>query len=103
MINMARPAAVDAFARAPLPKRFCNLDRLLHARQNAWMRGTACKLIERLFGVTIRQTAINDLNLQPRKTHGRPGCIVVVMLVRQASSPSESRNRRGSNTPVIEG
>ena len=30
-MNDARPPAADAFARAPLPKRFCNLDRLLFA------------------------------------------------------------------------
>src|SRR5262249_5882804 len=29
-------------------------------------------------------------------------CTVLVILVRQASSPPESQNRRGSNTPVIE-
>jgi hypothetical protein len=29
MMNTARSATADAFARAPLPKRFCNLDRLI--------------------------------------------------------------------------
>jgi Xaa-Pro dipeptidase len=31
MIKSQRPHSADAFARTPLPKRFCNLDRLLHA------------------------------------------------------------------------
>src|SRR5438876_10924015 len=31
MTNSQRPHSADAFVRAPLPKRFCNLDRLLHA------------------------------------------------------------------------
>ena len=39
MINIARPATVDAFARAPLPKRFCNLDRLLHAMKARGLDG----------------------------------------------------------------
>ena len=65
-------------------------------------RGHGLQGDRKLFGVTIRQAAMNDLNLQPGQTRGRPGCVVFMMLVRQASSPSESQNRRGSNTPVIE-
>jgi hypothetical protein len=30
-MNTAPSVTADVFARAPLPKRFCNLDRLLHA------------------------------------------------------------------------
>src|SRR5262245_39565338 len=39
MINTARSATADAFARAPLPKRFCNLDRLLHAMKARGLDG----------------------------------------------------------------
>jgi Xaa-Pro aminopeptidase len=39
MMNTARSATADAFARAPLPKRFCNLDRLLHAMKARGLDG----------------------------------------------------------------
>ena len=39
MMNTARSATVDAFARAPLPKHFCNLDRLLHAMKARGLDG----------------------------------------------------------------
>src|SRR5215813_11725141 len=39
MVNTARSAPVDAFARAPLPKRFCNLDRLLFAMKARGLDG----------------------------------------------------------------
>src|SRR5262249_61667062 len=39
MMTTARPATADAFARAPLPKRFCNLDRLLHAMKARGLDG----------------------------------------------------------------
>jgi hypothetical protein len=39
MMNTAPSATIDAFARAPLPKRFCNLDRLLHAMKARGLDG----------------------------------------------------------------
>src|SRR5215831_17358814 len=39
MVNTARSATADAFARAPLPKRFCNLDRLLHTMKARGLDG----------------------------------------------------------------
>src|SRR5262245_33092322 len=39
MMNTARSATAEAFARAPLPKRFCNLDRLLHAMKARGLDG----------------------------------------------------------------
>ena len=44
-MNTVPSATVDAFARAPLPERFCNLDRLLHAMKARGLDGivaTAC-------------------------------------------------------------
>jgi hypothetical protein len=38
-MNTARSATADAFVRAPLPKRFCNLDRLLHAMKARGLDG----------------------------------------------------------------
>jgi len=39
MTNAARSPSADAFARAPLPKRFCNLDRLIHAMKARGLDG----------------------------------------------------------------
>src|SRR6266508_2917410 len=39
MMNTAHAATADAFARAPLPKRFCNLDRLRHAMKARGLDG----------------------------------------------------------------
>ena len=39
MMNTARSATAEAFVRAPLPKRFCNLDRLLHAMKARGLDG----------------------------------------------------------------
>jgi Xaa-Pro dipeptidase len=39
MMHTARSATADAFARTPLPKRFCNLDRLLHAMKARGLDG----------------------------------------------------------------
>src|SRR5919204_4259987 len=39
MLNIVRSATTDTFARAPLPKRFCNLDRLLHAMKRRGLDG----------------------------------------------------------------
>jgi len=39
MKNTSPSATADAFARVPLPKRFCNLDRLLHAMKARGLDG----------------------------------------------------------------
>jgi Xaa-Pro dipeptidase len=39
MTNAARSPSADAFASAPLPKRFCNLDRLIHAMKARGLDG----------------------------------------------------------------
>src|SRR6516162_8753035 len=39
MMNTAPSATTDTFARSPLPKRFCNLDRLLHAMKARGLDG----------------------------------------------------------------
>jgi Xaa-Pro aminopeptidase len=39
MTNAARTPSADAFARAPLLKRFCNLDRLIHAMKARGLDG----------------------------------------------------------------
>src|ERR1700731_5083050 len=39
MTNAARSPSADAFARAPLPKRFCNLDCLIHAMKARGLDG----------------------------------------------------------------
>ncbi len=38
-MNTATPAPNEAFARRPLPKRFCNLDRVLHALEARGLDG----------------------------------------------------------------
>src|SRR5439155_5122932 len=39
MMSAPSPASAEKFARAPLPKRFCNLDRLLHAMKARGLDG----------------------------------------------------------------
>jgi Xaa-Pro dipeptidase len=39
MTHAARSPSADAFARAPLPRRFCNLDRLIHAMKARGLDG----------------------------------------------------------------
>jgi len=39
MMDAPRPHSADRFARAPLPKRFCNLDRLRHAMKARGLDG----------------------------------------------------------------
>src|SRR4030081_234638 len=39
MTNAARTPSADAFARAPLLRRFCNLDRLIHAMKARGLDG----------------------------------------------------------------
>src|ERR1700730_382726 len=39
MMDTTRSATVDRLARAPLPRRFCNLDRLLHAMKARGLDG----------------------------------------------------------------
>ena len=57
MMNTARSATVDAFARAPLPKRFCNLDRVLHAMRRAASTGSWRRSEQRLLPVVQRHRA----------------------------------------------
>ena len=45
-------ASSDVFARKPLPKRFCNLDRLLHALEARGLDGIVATLPNNVFYLT---------------------------------------------------
>ena len=48
-MNAAKPASSEAFARRPLPKRFCNLDRVLHALKARGLDGVVATTPNNVF------------------------------------------------------
>lgn len=48
-MSARKPAAADAFPRRPLPKRFCNLDRLLHALKARGLDGIVATVPQNVF------------------------------------------------------
>ena len=51
MTAASRPSA-SAFARPPLPKRFCNLDRVLHALAARGLDGIVATMPNNVFYLT---------------------------------------------------
>jgi hypothetical protein len=82
MMNTARSATADAFARAPLPKRFCNLDRLLHAMKARGLDGIVATAPWNVFYLT----AFNGI--AHKSDEPRPYASIV-------SSRKMGRRRRG--------
>jgi Xaa-Pro dipeptidase len=52
MTNAARSPSADAFVRAPLPRRFCNLDRLIHAMKARGLDGIVATALWNVFYLT---------------------------------------------------
>src|ERR1700674_1360100 len=52
MTNAARSPSADAFARAPWPRRFCNLDRLIHAMKARGLDGIVATALWNVFYLT---------------------------------------------------
>jgi Xaa-Pro aminopeptidase len=52
MMDTTRSETVDSFARAPLPKRFCNLDRLLYAMKARGLDGNVATTPWNVFYLT---------------------------------------------------
>ena len=48
-MNAAKPASSEAFARRPLPKRFCNFDRVLHALKARGLDGVVATTPNNVF------------------------------------------------------
>jgi Xaa-Pro aminopeptidase len=52
MATIRKSAAADAFPRRPLPRRFCNLDRLLHALEVRGLDGIVATTPQNVFYLT---------------------------------------------------
>ena len=99
MINAARSATVDAFARAPLPKRFCNLDRLLHAMKTRGLDGIVATAPWNVFYLTAFNAIAHKADEPRPYAVILPSSFLLITTWRRFSSSRRGSRMYGRSAP----